>query len=260
MSDALRIATNLAETMSHFGRTERCAIVRDLGGVLVVDVGPELRIFNTAVLFTHLEDEDAVRSRLSVLHEHFEKRGSPWSFWICDGLLPATLARRIPRIAQDFGLTRNSVTPGMVAWSIQPGPPATGLQIRRIRDAADRASFCRILSRMFEGPPDQLSTMYQRDVLWQREFRGYIGSIGGNDVCAGFAVAAAGTLGIYALATLPAFARRGCASSLIRHAANESRALDGELPLVLQATERGRRLYARLGFRAITEFTLYCSL
>lgn len=257
MTDALRIANNLAETMSHFGRTEPAAEVCERHGVRIVDVGVTLRIFNTAVLTAPVEDETALRSRLSAAREHFAARAASWSFWICEGLLPPPLTPTVPKIVRDYGLNRNSATPGMIAGSIVPGPPVNGLEIRRIADAASRASFCRILSRMFEGPSEQLSQMYAREGLWTKAFRGYVGSIGGSDVCAGFAVAAAGSLGIYALATLPAFARRGCASALIRHAAAESRTLDGEIPLVLQATEHGMRLYRRLGFRTVTEFTLY---
>lgn len=259
MNDAGRIAANLAETMSHFGRTQPGAIVRDMEGVRIVDVGAELRIFNTAVLKAEVAEEGELRSRLAAVHEHYRRRASSWSFWICHGLLPASLVRHVPRIAGEFRLSRNSGSPGMIASSIAPGPPVPGFAIRRISDARSRASFCEILSRMFQGPSDQLASMYERENLWSDSFRGYLGSIGGRDVSAGFAVPAAGALGIYALATLPAFARRGCASALIRHAASESRALDGELPLVLQATEPGQRLYGRLGFRTVTQFTLYCS-
>lgn len=259
MNDALRIAANLAETMVHFGRTEPRAIVRDAGGVKIIDVGFELRVFNTAVLYQPAADEATFRSRLRAAYEHFRQRGSSWSIWICHGLLPPGLVRNVPRIVREFHLSRNSATPGMIASAIAPRPPVSGLEIRRIEDAPSRASFCKILARMFQGPSDQLARMYRREALWGDTFRGYLGSIGGQDVCAGFAVAAAGSLGIYALATLPEFARRGCASALIRHAAEESRALDGELPYVLQAAEPGLRLYERLGFRTVTEFTLYCS-
>jgi ribosomal protein S18 acetylase RimI-like enzyme len=259
MEEALQIAANLAETMSHFARTEPASIVRDVDGVRIVDVGQDLRVFNTAVITAATPDEEALRARIALVRRHFAARQSSWSLWLCEGLLPTGLSRRLPRLVREFGLSRNSVTPGMIASSLVPGRAPAGLEIRRIADAPARASFCRILSRIFEGPSHQLTAMYQREALWSQDFRGYVGSVNGWDVCAGFAVAAGGTLGIYALATLPEFTRRGYASALIRHAADESRAIDGELPLVLQATETGQRLYARLGFHSVTEFTLYCS-
>jgi GNAT superfamily N-acetyltransferase len=257
MTDALRIANNLAETMSHFARTEPAATVCERHGVRIVDVGAHLRVFNTAVTIAPLKDEAALRCALAAARDQFARSSASWSIWICGGLLPNSLVRAVPAIAAEYGLSRNSATPGMIASAIVPGPSVNGLEIRRIADAHSRTSFCRILSRVFEGPAEQLTQMYARERLWTNAFRGYVGSIGGEDVCAGFAVAAADSLGIYALATLPAFVRRGCASALIRHAAAESRALDGDLPLVLQAAEPGMRLYRRLGFRTATDFRLY---
>jgi GNAT superfamily N-acetyltransferase len=259
MDAAQRIARNLADTMTCFGHTEPAALLDDRDGVRIIDVGLDLRVFNTAVMTEPATDEAAFRTRIAAAQRHFSERNLPWSLWICDALMPPGLARLTAGIALDYGLRRNSVTPGMIAASITPGPEVQGLAIRRIADAQTRSSFCRILSRTFEGPSDQLTHMYGRTALWTADFRGYVGSMEGKDVCAGFAVAAAGVLGIYALATLPPYARRGCASALVRHAAAESRSLDGNIPLVLQATETGVRLYERLGFHRVAEFSLYCS-
>jgi GNAT superfamily N-acetyltransferase len=260
MEDALRIAANLADTMTCFGRAEPGAIIEQSDGIRIIDVGSALRVFNTAVITEPARNEAEFRQCLTAADRHFRRRQLPWSIWISSDLLPRELAQGISAVALDYGLARSTVTPGMIATTILPSPFPAWLQIRRIKTAADRQSFCRILSRMFEGPSDQLTRMYSRESLWTNSFRGYLGSVEGKDVCSGFVVAANGSLGIYALATLPLYARRGCASSLIRHAAAESLALDGAQPFVLQAAETGVRLYQRLGFRQAGEFSLYCSV
>jgi ribosomal protein S18 acetylase RimI-like enzyme len=62
-------------------------------------------------------------------------------------------------------------------------------------------------------------------------------------------------VGVYSVATLPGFRRRGYGESLLRAAVAANSAT--RKPIVLQSTEAGYALYRRMGFRDVTKFTVY---
>lgn len=259
MDAPLRIARNLVDTMTAFANAWPGAVIRDSPCLRLIDLGSELQIFNTVVMKGAPADDVALHEELDGVRKHFRSRGLRWSMWLCEDFLPPSLVRAMPEVIAACDLEFNSRMPGMIAPAlVEAGPPGE-LSIRPVESAQDRWSFCRILTLSFNGPADQLSAMYGREGLWKDGFRGYLGSVNGDDVCAGVAVASEASLGIYALATLPAYKRRGYASAIVRHAADDSRSRNEEMPLVLQSAERAPRLYRRLGFRQVSEFSLYTS-
>jgi ribosomal protein S18 acetylase RimI-like enzyme len=85
-------------------------------------------------------------------------------------------------------------------------------------------------------------------------YRGYVGLLDGKPVGIVATVEAAGVLGIYSLATLPEYRRRGVGEALLRTVvARESTAKR----LVLQSTEAGYRMYRRIGFKDVAKFAVY---
>jgi ribosomal protein S18 acetylase RimI-like enzyme len=67
-------------------------------------------------------------------------------------------------------------------------------------------------------------------------------------------VRAGGVVGIYSLGTIPAQRHKGYGEALLRAAVAKE---DAGAPLVLESTEAGYRLYRRIGFRDVTNFTVY---
>jgi ribosomal protein S18 acetylase RimI-like enzyme len=79
----------------------------------------------------------------------------------------------------------------------------------------------------------------------------------GKPVAIAAMVEAAGALGIYSLATIPAERHRGYGEALLRAAAAAARPNGSVDPFILQSTEAGHALYRRMGFRDVTKFTVY---
>lgn len=251
------IAANLTETMSWFARSQPGGQILDVVGIRIIDAGPVLDMFNTALLTGPVLDEADLSNRLEAASRYFGDRHQQWSLWLCDTFVPKTVRAVMSGILDQFDLRITARMPGMSAASVRVDEVAPELRIRRVADTASRKSFCHILALTFDGPSGQMSAMYNRPELWSGSFRGYIGSVDGTDVCAGLAVATPDSLGLYALATLPAFTRRGYAAAVVRRAVEDSRQLDGNLPIVLQSTQPAAPLYRRLGFEPKSEFFLY---
>ncbi len=255
------MAANLASTMSCFGAVRPEAIIRDLDGVRVIDVGPDFATFNAALLTTPVTTERDLEARIDLASRQFDNARGHWCFWICEGLLERPPRRSLERICRRYGLRFSSRTPGLWASSLRPqARDLPELVIRRVADDTSRRSFCHIMTTSFEGPVDQLLSVYGSAVLWDLPFRGYLASWNGVDVAAGASVADFGVLGIYAVATLPLFKRRGMAEAMMRHIVAESAREFGELPIVLQSTPDAMNLYRRLGFEPCTSFDLYSSV
>ena len=68
-------------------------------------------------------------------------------------------------------------------------------------------------------------------------------------------VRAGGAVGVYSLGTIPAHRHKGYGEALLRAAVTPENTANE--PLVLESTEAGYRLYRRLGFRDVTNFTVY---
>jgi predicted acetyltransferase len=66
-------------------------------------------------------------------------------------------------------------------------------------------------------------------------------------------------LNVVCVATVPVFQRKGYAEAVMRHGLNEAIRATGLRRSVLHASEAGRPLYERMGYRTITKFTAWTS-
>jgi len=68
-----------------------------------------------------------------------------------------------------------------------------------------------------------------------------------------------GTVGVYNVATMPEFRRRGYGEAVMRYALADAERVRAPRPIVLQSTEAGLRLYEKMGFRTVARFSVYAS-
>jgi ribosomal protein S18 acetylase RimI-like enzyme len=87
---------------------------------------------------------------------------------------------------------------------------------------------------------------------WARDAN-YVGYVGGKPATTSLRVRTGDVAGIYFVGTLPQFRRRGFGESMTWRAITDGRA-DGCKIGYLQASEMGRRIYQRMGFRVIEEY------
>jgi ribosomal protein S18 acetylase RimI-like enzyme len=81
--------------------------------------------------------------------------------------------------------------------------------------------------------------------------------VDGEPVATAATVIAAGAVGVYNVATLPAFRRRGHGEAVMRYALEKARQQSGCERTILQATEHGLSLYLSMGYRTVTSVDVY---
>jgi ribosomal protein S18 acetylase RimI-like enzyme len=72
-------------------------------------------------------------------------------------------------------------------------------------------------------------------------------------------VTAAGAVGVYNVATLPAHRRRGHGEAVVRYAVEQARQQSGCERTILQATQYGLALYLSMGYKTVTTVRVYAS-
>jgi GNAT superfamily N-acetyltransferase len=236
------------------------AETRCMAGIQVLSLGVRFQMFNAAFLAGAVEDEADFERRISSAQVHFGARGLAWSFWLCDGLLPAAVSRRAQRLFDGHGLRVASQMPGMIAARL--APPARSLPAAEIRPVENRGAsldhFREIGAQCFRVPREWFEEVFDARTTARDPFRAWVGYTDGKPVVTAATVTAGDSIGIYNIATLPDFRGRGYAEWIVREAiAREAQGLNS--PIVLQSTEVGLALYARMGFRTVTRFRVWVS-
>ena len=170
--------------------------------------------------------------------------------------------RFIPTLAR-AGLTpagEGTSTPGMVAFTIDrdaiAGQAAPGLEIRRVIDAAGIDAHRRTVTAGFGSDPSVAWETACPDLLDRPECVVYVGYADGAPVVSGLGWRTGRTIGVYSIATIPSARRRGFGAAMTARVVADSVAAGCDVA-ALQASELGRRVYERLGFRTVVTYVAY---
>ncbi len=224
-----------------------------LPGLLLVSSGVRFATFNAAMLTAPATTARELEDRLRAAATWFQDRGLPWSVWLCEDWLAGHVQRAAPRILAEAGLHLMSRMPGMAAEGIRPPlRPLPPLACCRVADETTRFAFDHIMSVTFNVPFDVSRQIYGSEQTWGGGMAGYLGLLDGIPVSTAATVVAGGAVGLYAVATLPGFQGQGYAEAVVRHAL----AASGVERSVLEATPAGVALYARLGFKPVTRYSI----
>lgn len=224
--------------------------------VTYASLGVQVAVLNP--VFGATFTEHGADLRIAEIVAWYESRGVPFSWWLGPTSEPADLADRLVR--HDFVLEEESL-PGMAAVLADlPAPaPPIGSTIERVADATTFRTFCDVLAAGFGVSQDFADAFFRlvgvgfgNDVA----FRHYLARLDGRPVATTTGVVAGDTLGIYNVATVPE-ARGNGIGRQITLAAMEDGAAAGCALAVLEASEMGRCVYERLGFRAFGEYQVY---
>jgi ribosomal protein S18 acetylase RimI-like enzyme len=177
---------------------------------------------------------------------------------LCDDLLSPEVRQCSRSIFQEKGLALVARPPGMYAERVNAASrPAAGVQCRPIEDERTRLDFAHISSVVFALPFVSAKRIYGEPALWQRPLKGWIGYINNKAVSVVSIVIAADAIGVYSLGTLPQHQGCGYGETLFRHAMEEARKETGITRSILQSTDDGFNLYLRMGYRVVTNFSVY---
>jgi ribosomal protein S18 acetylase RimI-like enzyme len=251
------VEDNLRVAMRFFGQATGAGEVRSADGVELVYSGLDYGVFNIALLAGPVSSERELTTILRTAGRFYHERKSRWSFWICEDLLDASARRHSREIFNESGMRAISHAPGMLTPAL--APPSRLLpriECRAVSDAASRAAFAGLTVSCFDIPVAVARAVYEPEGAWEGAYQGFVGMVDGSPVSIVALVRAAGAVGVYSLGTIPAQRHKGYGEALLRAAVATEKNIVDE-PLVLESTEAGYRLYRKLGFRDVTNFTVY---
>lgn len=232
--------------------------VRELGGVSIASAGTSFQMFNAAFLASPVSGPDDLERRIATARVHFHVRDLGWSFWVCADLLPPRLKPRAERIFERNGLRMAVQLPGMSAERLLPPRRVLPeIEVRRVADESTRLAFCDVGCTCFHVPLNWFREIFLCGPLWDSDFVGYVGYVDGEPVATAATVTAAGAIGVYNVATLPAHRRRGHGEAVMRYALEKARQETGCERSVLQATDHGLPLYLSMGYKTVTTVDVY---
>ena len=139
------------------------------------------------------------------------------------------------------------------ATSASP-PPA--LDIRVVRDAAEHDVQVQTDAAGFEGSLDHARKLFPPSLITRPYAAEFLGFVDGVPVATSVLVATGRTAGVYGVATIPEYRRRGYGEAMTWHAVREGIARGCEMAN-LQASDMGRPTYERMGFRVVAPFLIF---
>jgi ribosomal protein S18 acetylase RimI-like enzyme len=231
--------------------------VRDADDLVVIDSGLPSDTFNY-VCRARIPPEHVTRRAAEAI-EYFRRVGRPFSWWVG----PADHPMHLGQVLQDLGLERAETELAMVADLTEPqspAPAAINLTIRRVQTSRELRTFAEINAANWSPPDSNVLRFYDlaQSVMLARAcpMRLYVGYVGEVGVATAELTDGGNVAGLYNIATLEDFRRRGIGTALTHHLLSEARA-HGRRAAVLQAAADGVGIYERLGFRKFGDITEY---
>jgi ribosomal protein S18 acetylase RimI-like enzyme len=149
--------------------------------------------------------------------------------------------------------------PGMVLHPVPaPGgtPAPTELEIREVADTDGVADHRAAAAGGFDLPEDWLASLITVELARHPDAALYAGYVDGRPVVAGLGIRSGRTIGVYNVATLPDQRGRGYGAAMTMRVVDDGVRAGCDVA-VLQASEMGRPIYERLGFRTVVEYVGY---
>jgi GNAT superfamily N-acetyltransferase len=225
------------------GTVERC------GGITVVRSGYPLTIFNPVVA---LDTPKAPVGLFEIIDRILVRTGTPWALLTTsdtsDGLAP---------LRDEFHLARSESTPGMVfSYRGNPLPsPPEGLDIHRVTERAELQVYWRTIAEIFELDPSFFDRFADGMIAHHELFRRwycYLGYSEGRPVGTALLCTTPRVAGVYNVGTNSEYRRRGYGRALSLRAALDGLGAGCRISW-LQASDMGRPLYEKLGYRAVED-------
>jgi ribosomal protein S18 acetylase RimI-like enzyme len=223
--------------------------VSDELGIVLADSGLPCDTFNLACRARLTADQAPQRIREAIAF--FREVGRPFTWWVGPSDQPADLED----LLVDAGLLRAETELAMAADlsalridDLSPG----GLEIRRVRTAAELQDFARIVAANWTPPDSEVHRFYElaapalltpESPQWL-----YVGYLAGEPVATAELVVGGGVAGLYNICTLQAYRRRGIGTALTLQPLLDARER-GVHTGVLQAAAAGVGVYTRIGFK-----------
>lgn len=251
------IAIEHANWIAYLTGVVRCAAratVTRTGGVVTVLTGLPFDWFNQILI----EREHATPTEVLAGVAQARERGGHFVVRLREGIDD----RFIPTVAQ-AGLAPTGTgtsMPGMVAFPINHETieqhEVSGLEIRRVTNAAGIEDHCQIVTAGFGSDPAVAVGTICQGILDRPECVVYVGYADGEPVASGLGWRTGRTVGVYSIATVASARQRGYGAAMTARVVADG-ATAGADVATLQASEMGRPIYERLGFQTVVRYVAY---
>jgi GNAT superfamily N-acetyltransferase len=224
--------------------------VRRRDGVALIATGLPIALFNQVLI----EGEDWSPEAIIEAVGSLRRRGGPFALNLRVGPDDAAIP-----VAADLGLRPLSSRPWMPGMALHPLPaltPAASHDIRLVTDLAGLDDHIRAAAIGFEMPEPMLRSIMAGSLDAGDDVTVYVAYVEGQPVGAGLGMRTGRTIGIYNIATVPSARRRGLGAAMTMRIVDDGLAAGCDVA-VLQASDMGRPIYERLGFRTVVEYMGY---
>jgi GNAT superfamily N-acetyltransferase len=249
---------NYVEFFRVLARGVQGGLIHERGGVTVFTTGIPIPLFNGAFLTQMAsggEPESELRHAVSLL----AAAGVPWRLHVAEPLVDLVA----PRAAQ-VGLVKSHGVPGMLLAPLRPlgasdngAPPLPpGAEIEVVRTAAGLREHTDAAAAGFEMPRDAVAPLGAPAFLDLPDLTYYLARVGGVPAATAMRLTSHGIAGVFTVATLPAYRRRGLGAAITWRAAMDG-AQEGCIASYLQASPMGFPVYSKLGYRHVTTYALW---
>lgn len=223
----------------------------ELDGVLLVRVGVPVSLFNVAFVRAPLADPTAaIRHSIG----YFDAHGLPFHVRIREGV-----DEEAERQAVAHGLEPSGTQPGMCLHPIRSHTSATGGLRIEVVDRPEKLDV--YLQTMSEG--SGMPVEIARRVFVADRVHGldgatlYLGYVDGAPACTSALIMGPDDVaGVYNVATLDPFRRQGLGEAMTWRAISDGERA-GATVATLQASEMGKPIYERMGFRTVAPYRIY---
>lgn len=253
------IARNLQSAMSAYSRSTEAGEVARFPGLVLVSSGIDYAVFNSAV-FADAADHETIVRLAGEAREFYVHRKIGWSCWFCPELLDDGSCPRLSQLLERWGLQCVAEHQCMMSDRVTPAArPLPALNVREVQDPQSRLDFIHVCVRTFGLPAAIARQIYGSERFWRGALRGWVGYAGGWPVTTAATEAAEGSIGVYSVATLPEFRRRGYGEAITRHSIREATTACGLECSTLQSTPAGLTLYRGMGYKPCGRFLVFAT-
>jgi GNAT superfamily N-acetyltransferase len=244
-----RIATGMVAFWRDRVRHLQGHVIHEVDGVVVCLTGLDDDEQNAALV--EREPEDA-RAALAEAEGVFRAHGRSLGVDVERGRHP-----KVDAAFQAMGLEMVATRPAM-AMRVQDVTPAQvpeGVEILRVTEPGLLADLVEVEVGAFESDRAVAEGLLAPSQLPLPNVRLYAAIADGQVVAQAVTNTQRAAVGVFGVATLPGFRRRGIGTAITAFAVDEVRA---EVDLAwLQSTEMGRPVYERMGFRPVSDWDVW---
>lgn len=242
-----RAVANFIEIFRTLARFAAHGAVEEADGLTLIATGVPTPAFNPAFVTGPLVDPVALAERLRRFYAHAGVEGELMA-------IGEVAVRFAERLADAAGLVPDGTSSGLLLAPLPDEPPLpAGLEIRVVRDPDTLRCYNDTLARGFGQPPELLAIFEDPAILDLPDMTFYLGFLAGEPVATALRFTSHRIAGVYNVATLPGYRRRGFGAALTWRAALDGRA-EGCLASALQSSRMALPLYRRMGYRHVTDY------